>query len=68
MEPMTICAHCKYHNKTGPQDVWYNNLCGNKDFAIKQHQDPVTGLIIPTDTRPYCRDINKGNCFGFQKN
>lgn len=64
---MTICVHCKHHH--GPTvGMWYDHECGHPKFQRSRKRDPVSGVIpSQADCRPYCRDINYGDCAYYEE-
>ena len=69
--PKTVCVKCKWHRgvarrKRGHDDIWYVHTCKHPDVLSREHIDPVTGQLAPTEY-PYCRDINHGDCEKFEK-
>lgn len=72
------CKHYQIRrNRKGntyDSNIWYNQLCGHPKREKKKSINFVTGeeeysdinslgdTCFDADKRPYCRDINDGNC------
>ena len=70
-ENMTICVECKHYVKEGfnPSvcgigDILMHDICKAREEFIKS---PIFGHDVLAKPRPYCRDINKGDCKDFEK-
>lgn len=59
-KPKTICVNCKWHRRSGPVEVWYNNKCSHPATLLRR-MDYTTGQVVIEET--YCRSVNTdGQC------
>ena len=68
----TICVNCRYHSGKTSSDIWYNHRCSHPAYELERRQDPVSGQwkygpYMEDTKHPYCREINTGDCEGFEE-
>ena len=73
---MTICRNCVHYRCVG-RAIWYNERCSAEAVQLPPATDPVSGkegfqimnglgmVLIVDDSKPYCRNINHGECAHF---
>lgn len=73
---MTVCFKCKHHVNLDPDGhfwkLWFNQVCASPGAIEMTAFNPVTGEHVPNyptwgEVRPYCQNVNRGNCQFFEK-